>query len=427
RHLATTHNTRHLLLTSRQGTAAPGATQLADELRDLGANVTIAACDTADRTALTHLLDGIPAEHPLTAVIHCAGTLDDSTVPALTPDQLDAVLRPKVDAAWNLHQLTRHLNLSAFVLFSSVAGVIGNPGQGNYAAANTFLDALAHHRHAHGLPATSLAWGQWQQASGMTGELSEADLARLSRAGIRPMPTDEALALLDAATGAFTEALLVPARLDVKALRAREVEGALPPLLRDLVRATGPVRRTAATARDAAEGPSFAQRLASQSPAERRSSVLELVRTHVAAVLGHASPGAVGATSSFKEIGFDSLSAVELRNRLGAATGQRLPSTLVFDYPTSEALAGHLLEQLAPQGPQDSVSVLGEIDRLESALASVGADGQDDGTITTRLELLLAKWKEAQNSAARASVADRLQAATPDEVLDFIDNELGVS
>ncbi|WP_371557891.1 SDR family NAD(P)-dependent oxidoreductase [Streptomyces longwoodensis] len=427
RHLATTHNTRHLLLTSRQGTAAPGATQLADELRNLGAHVTIAACDTADRTALTHLLDGIPAEHPLTAVIHCAGTLDDSTVPALTPDQLDAVLRPKVDAAWNLHHLTRHLDLSAFVLFSSVAGVIGNPGQGNYAAANTFLDALAHHRHAHGLPATSLAWGQWQQASGMTGELSEADLARLSRAGIRPMPTDEALALLDAATGTFTEALLVPARLDLKALRAREVEGALPPLLRDLVRATGPVRRTAATARDAAEGPSFAQRLASQSPAERRSSVLELVRTHVAAVLGHASPGAVGATSSFKEIGFDSLSAVELRNRLGAATGQRLPSTLVFDYPTSEALAGHLLEQLAPQGPQDSVSVLGEIDRLESALASVGTDGQDDGTITTRLELLLAKWKEAQNSAARASVADRLQAATPDEVLDFIDNELGVS
>ncbi|MFI2208051.1 beta-ketoacyl reductase, partial [Streptomyces sp. NPDC020192] len=339
--------------------------------------------------------------------------------------QLDTVLRPKVDAALHLHELTRHLDLSAFALFSSVAGVLGNPGQANYAAANTFLDALAHRRHAQHLPATSLAWGQWEQASGMTGELSEADLARLSRAGIRPMPTETALALFDAGTG--SEALVVPAHLDVKVLRAREAEGALPAVLRELVRSAGPARRTAATARDAAEGPSFAERLSALNESEQGAVVLELVRSHVAAVLGYASSGSVDPVSSFKEIGFDSLSAVELRNRLGAATGQRLPSTLIFDYPTSEALAGHLVETLAPAGSSHHVSLLGEIDRLESVLATAGADGQDGATITTRLELLLAKWKETQSSAAHTSVADRLQAATPDEVLDFIDNELGVS
>ncbi|WP_443053083.1 SDR family NAD(P)-dependent oxidoreductase [Streptomyces sp. FXJ1.172] len=423
-HLAT-QGTRHLLLTSRQGMQAGGAAELADELRGLGADITIATCDTADRAALARLLDQIPADRPLTAVIHCAGVLDDGLLTTLTAERLDAVLRPKVDAALHLHDLTRHLGLSAFVLFSSVAGVVGNPGQANYAAANTFLDALAHHRRAQGLPATSLAWGQWEQASGMTGELSQADLARLSRAGIRPMPTEQALALLDAGTGA--EALLVPARLDLKALREREAEGALPAVLRDLVRPAGPARRTAATIGAAAEGPSFTERLRGLNEAEQRAAVLELVRSHVAAVLGHASPASVDPLSSFKEIGFDSLSAVELRNRLGAAAGHRLPSTLIFDFPTSQALAGHLLETLAPAGSPHPVSLLGEIDRLESALATAVAGGQDGGTITSRLELLLAKWKETQNSAAQTSVTDRLQAATPDEVLDFIDNELGVS
>ncbi|WP_442759728.1 SDR family NAD(P)-dependent oxidoreductase [Streptomyces longwoodensis] len=342
RHLATTHNTRHLLLTSRQGTAAPGATQLADELRNLGAHVTIAACDTADRTALTHLLDGIPAEHPLTAVIHCAGTLDDALLTTLGQDQLDHVLRPKVDAAWHLHDLTRHLDLSAFVLFSSAAGILGGPGQANYAAANAFLDALAHHRHAHGLPATSLAWGQWQQASGMTGGLAAEDLARMSRTGLVPMSTDQGLSLFDTARMA-DEPLLIPLALDTGALRRQSSRtGLLPPLLRQLV--GGVARRTAQSAGRGQQS-ALARTLAGRSTTEQKAILLDLVRTHIATVLGHTTPDTINPDQPFKDLGFDSLTSVELRNRLTTATGLKLPATLTFDHPTPHALTHHLHQQ----------------------------------------------------------------------------------
>ncbi|MEU3552555.1 SDR family NAD(P)-dependent oxidoreductase, partial [Streptomyces longwoodensis] len=342
RHLATTHNTRHLLLTSRQGTAAPGATQLADELRNLGADVTIAACDTADRTALTHLLDSIPAEHPLTAVIHCAGTLDDALLTTLGQDQLDHVLRPKVDAAWHLHDLTRHLDLSAFVLFSSAAGILGGPGQANYAAANAFLDALAHHRHAHGLPATSLAWGQWQQASGMTGGLAAEDLARMSRTGLVPMSTDQGLSLFDTARMA-DEPLLIPLALDTGALRRQSSRtGLLPPLLGQLV--GGVARRTAQSAGRGQQS-ALARTLAGRSTNEQKAILLDLVRTHIATVLGHTTPDTINPDQPFKDLGFDSLTSVELRNRLTTATGLKLPATLTFDHPTPHALTHHLHQQ----------------------------------------------------------------------------------
>ncbi|MEV7020347.1 SDR family NAD(P)-dependent oxidoreductase, partial [Streptomyces sp. NPDC093991] len=345
RRLVTRHGARRLLLTSRQGPDAPEAESLRAELTGLGAEVTLVACDTADRDALAGLLADIPAEHPLTAVFHAAGVLADATLPSLDETHVQTVLRPKVDAAWNLHDLTRHLDLTAFVLFSSVMATLGGPGQANYAAANAYLDALAQQRRADGLPALSLGWGPWAQASGMTGHLGRADLARMHRAGLRPLPTEEALLLLDAVL-AGQDAHVVPVKIDA----------ARPPatgMLRTL--APAPSRRTAA-----ANSPSTAEssdgdlraRLDALSGTERATRLLDLVRGHTAVVLGHTSPAHVDTDQSFQDAGFDSLTSVELRNRLAAATGLRLPVTLLFDHPTPAAVAGLLHELLFPaDGP----------------------------------------------------------------------------
>ncbi|WP_386389604.1 SDR family NAD(P)-dependent oxidoreductase [Streptomyces palmae] len=338
RHLVTRHGVRRLLLTSRRGPAADGAAELETELTRLGAEVTIAACDAADRRALAELLGTVPPQHPLTAVVHAAGAIDDAALQALTPEQLDRVMRPKVDAAWNLHELTRHQDLDEFVLFSSMAGTFGGAGQANYAAANAFLDALAHHRRARGLAATSLAWGLWEQASGMTGHLGRSELGRMTRSGVSALPSERALSLFDTAR-ALNRATAVPARLDLTALRDRQP---LPPLLRDLVHARS--RRVAADA--AGDTTTLTQRLARLPEAERRQTLLALVRKETAAVLGHPTPEAIGPQRPFKALGFDSLTSVELRNRMNQATGLRLPATLVFDYPTPQALADHLRGEL---------------------------------------------------------------------------------
>ncbi|MEV7190112.1 type I polyketide synthase, partial [Kitasatospora sp. NPDC093102] len=343
RHLVTEHGVRHLLLVSRRGPAADGATGLEAELTALGADTTIAACDVADRDALTALLATIPAEHPLTAVVHAAGALDDGTFDSLTPERLATVLRAKADAAWHLHELTRDRDLSAFVLFSSVVGTIGYTGQGNYAAANAYLDGLAAHRRAHGLPATSLAWGLWEEASGMTGHLGGADIARMARAGVAPLPSEEGLALFDAAL-AREEATLVPARLDLVGLRSRAVPDGVPPVFRGLVRA--PVRRAAQAMDDKPGDSPWAQRFIGLPAEERDRALLDFARRQVATVLGHGEADGVAANQSFKALGFDSLMAVELRNRLNSATGLRLPATLIFDHPTPTALADHLRRQL---------------------------------------------------------------------------------
>ncbi|WP_211256711.1 SDR family NAD(P)-dependent oxidoreductase, partial [Actinoalloteichus caeruleus] len=344
RHLVTEHHVPSLLLAGRRGADAPGMAELADELRATGAQVTLAACDVADRDALAELLAGIPAEQPLTGVVHAAGLLDDGVVTALTPDRLDAVLRPKVDAAWHLHELTAHLDLSLFVLFSSVAGVFGAPGQANYAAANAVLDGLAELRGARGLVATSAAWGPWSAGGGMMGELADGDSGRVARSGIVPLTRDRGLALLDAAVLGPHPAV-VPVGLDVPALRGRASSGGLQPVLHELARVDS--RRRAETSDDSA----LARRLTGLPPAERDRAVLDLVRGHVAAVLGHPSPEAIDVTRPFSELGFDSLTAVELRNRLGAATGARLPATLVFDHPTPAVLAGFVLAELLGAAP----------------------------------------------------------------------------
>ncbi|WP_208720383.1 type I polyketide synthase [Streptomyces malaysiensis] len=364
RHLVGEHGVRHLLLVSRRGPAADGMGELRSELAELGATVTVAACDAADRKALAGLLGAIPDAHPLTAVIHAAGVLDDGVVDALDPERLDRVLRPKVDAAWNLHELTADRDLAAFVLYSSVVATIGNAGQANYAAANAFLDSLAQHRAARGLAAQSLAWGLWEQRSGMSGHLADADVRRMARSGIRPLPSAEGMELFDAARAAG-DATLVPVRLDLAELRGRAASGtpgqdAVPAYLRGLVRM--PVRRVVRAggggggAAEADEN-SFGRRLAALAAADRNPFLLDLVREHAAAVLGLAAPDDIEATRAFREVGFDSLTAVELRNRLGATTGLRLPTTLLFDYPTPAVLVDHLRREALSERPEATAVV----------------------------------------------------------------------
>ncbi|MFD3917111.1 type I polyketide synthase, partial [Streptomyces sp. NPDC058603] len=339
RHLVAERGVRNLLLVSRRGAAAEGAEELRAELVAQGAEVAFAACDVADREAVAGLL----AEHPVSAVVHTAGVLDDATIGSLTAERIDGVFRPKVDAAWHLHELTRDLDLSAFVLFSSAAGTLGGPGQGNYAAANTFLDALAHHRRATGLPATSLAWGLWADADGMAGGLDEADVRRMARGGVIPLGSAEGLALFDAA-GSTGRAALVPVPLDLAVLQRQARSAPVPHLLRGLVRGT--TRRTAESG-SAATGSALARSLAGMTAGEREKALLDLVLGHVAVVLGHGSAQAVAPDRAFKELGFDSLTAVEFRNRLNAATELRLSATLVFDYPTPAALVAHLGAEFA--------------------------------------------------------------------------------
>ncbi|MFE2379692.1 SDR family NAD(P)-dependent oxidoreductase, partial [Streptomyces sp. NPDC059398] len=349
RHLAVTGRAERLVLTSRSGPAAADVAALAAGLAEAGASVDVVACDAADRGELATVLAGVPAEVPLRTVVHTAGVLDDGTVASLTPERIAGVMRPKADGAWNLHELTRGLDLDHFVLFSSSAAAFGVPGQGNYVAANAFLDALAAERRASGLPGLSLGWGLWADASGLTGQLSDSGRDRLTRSGAVALSADEGLALLDLSL-TRDEALLVASRLDLSGLRAQAARSAeVPPLWRTLVTA-GTGRRSAAGADGAGADP-LQQQLAALPAAERDELLLNLVRAHVAAVLGHASGESIESGRPFTDLGFDSLTAVQLRNRLSSATGLRLPATLVFDYPNPAALAGHLRTRLG-EGPE---------------------------------------------------------------------------
>jgi acyl transferase domain-containing protein/D-arabinose 1-dehydrogenase-like Zn-dependent alcohol dehydrogenase/acyl carrier protein len=342
RHFVHGRGLRHLILASRTGPNSDQARKTETELADVGATVTTVSCDTADPRELAQLLATVPAEHPLTAVIHCAGVLDDALVADLTPEKLQRVLRPKAAAAWNLHRLTQHLDLAEFTLFSSLAGTLGNPGQGNYAAANAFLDALAQFRVARGLPALSIAWGLWSAASTMAGQ---ADSRLLARRGVAPLSDEQGKDLFDAAS-AHGLPSVIAARLDLVALRGQPVA----PLLRGLVDV--PIRPPATIG---SRGTSFSERLASLGQDERRSVVLDRVRGLAASVLGHSVPGDILPDLAFKDQSFDSLTSVEFRNRLNQATGLRLPTTLAFDHPTPVAVTEHLLRQIVGTPPGETV------------------------------------------------------------------------
>ncbi|OKI15340.1 hypothetical protein A6A07_41040 [Streptomyces sp. CB03911] len=420
RHLVTRHGSRHLLLTSRRGEHAPGAHALAEELTTLGANVTIAACDAADRTTLAALLDTLPTQHPLTTVIHAAGTLDDATITNLTPQQLDHVLQPKIDAALNLHHLTHHHNLSAFILFSGAASTFGSAGQAHYAAANVFLDALAAHRTAHNLPATSLGWGFWAERSEMTGHLDEIAMRRIARIGLAEMTSTEGLALFDAAVRADLPFVL-PARLDPASLNEQARAGTLPAILRGLVRR--PTRRVSPADGVQATGSStLADRLAVMPEAERADLLLELVRSQVAGVLGHESATAVKPQQAFKELGFDSLAAVELRNRLMRATSLRLSATLAFDYPTPIALSRYLESELLSGEETLTDRLLSDLDGLESALSTLAPDEEARGRVLRRVQRILLKFDDGKASSDGIATVDQFDSASDDELFDFLDN-----
>ncbi|MEU6229194.1 SDR family NAD(P)-dependent oxidoreductase [Streptomyces sp. NPDC047042] len=414
RHLVERHGARHLLLLSRRGDRAPGATRLTAELTAAGAHVTFAACDAADRDSLARVLAAVPAEHPLKAVVHTAGVVDDGVLSALTPERLETVLRPKSEAAWNLHELTSGHDLDAFVLYSSLAGLLGTAGQANYAAANTFLDALAHHRRAQGLPARSIAWGLWRETSTGTSHLDDNDLQRLARTGLLPLTTEDGIALFDA-VGDTEEPVVAAAHIDTTALRHSGAEAH--PLLRGLMR---PARRSARSGDvGPGAGPSLAERLAGLPSPDRERVLQDLVRIHVAEVLGHRSDG-VETGRSFQDLGFDSLTAVELRNRLTTATGLRLPATLVFDHPSPAALAAHLhtrfADELSPAGP-----VIAELERLRTMIPPVAADLRAQQEITTRLRDLLALLGEASRAAGPG---DDLESASDEDLFALVD-ELG--
>ncbi|MEV3966125.1 SDR family NAD(P)-dependent oxidoreductase [Nocardia sp. NPDC050193] len=423
RHLVTEHDVRDLLLVSRGGENAPGATELVADLVVLGARPRIAACDVSDRGAVRALLATIPAERPLTAVIHAAGTLDDATVTTLTAERIDHVLAPKADAAWILHEATREAGLSAFVLFSSIAGVLGSAGQGNYAAANSFLDALAIRRRAEGLPAVALDWGLWERMDngGMAGTLDDTDFTRLARAGVHPLGRAEGLRLFDtvAGPGADPQAppVLVPLRFDAQALRRAGQGDTVPTALRGFVRSS---------VREAERRPRVFT--LDQVPAEKREqAVVDLVLDQAAAVLGHPSAVDIRPEQGFDELGFDSLGGVDFRNRLSKATGLQLPSTLVFDYPTLADMAGYLHEQLAAAvaaaPPVDTADA--DIALLTELVDRVLATAADDETTVTALLGIGDRLRSHLGGRWPADEYDDLAAHSSDELLDLIDEEFG--
>ncbi|MFE2870435.1 SDR family NAD(P)-dependent oxidoreductase [Embleya sp. NPDC059259] len=378
RHLVHRHGIRHLVLLSRRGADAPGARELVAELGESGGQVTVAECDAADRDALAAVLAAVPAAHPLTAVVHAAAVLDDAVLDALTPQRVAAVFRPKVDAALHLDELTRAAPLAAFVLFSSAAGVLGTAGQANYAAASTFLDALAARRRAEGLPGTSLAWGMWAELSELTRRIEPTGRDRMVDAGFGTLSSADGLAILDAAIRTDT-ALFVPLPTDLGALSRQLAGNPPPPLYRGLLRT--PVRRAVGATRS--EDPQLAARLAGEPPAERTRILLDIVRGQAAAVLGHPTGDAVAPGRPFRELGFDSLSSVDLRNRIAAATGLRLPVGLIYDHPTPTALAQHLRTRLTGDPAEPVGSTAPIADRRAEP------DGEDDPVVVVGMSCRL--------------------------------------
>ncbi|RJO70333.1 SDR family NAD(P)-dependent oxidoreductase, partial [Nocardia panacis] len=432
RHLAVEHGVRHLVLVSRRGGDAEGAQGLRAQLGECGAQVRVVACDIAQRDRLAELLASIPVEHPLSAVFHVAGVLEDGAVESLEHDQVEKVLRPKLDAAWYLHELTASLGLVEFTMFSSAAPLLGGPGQGNYAVANAFLDSLAEYRVAGGLPATSLAWGLWAHAGtgGMHERLSAVDRAHTeaqirNRLGLAPIPAGRGLELFDLGRG-HSDAVLVPMLVDVGAWQAQARAGVLPAAVRGLVPAAvrAPGRRSG----------SLVRRLAGVPETEWDALLLTEVRTHVAAVLSHDSVQDIESGRAFKELGFDSLGAVDLRNRLSRATGLTLPATLVFDHPTPAAVAAYLKTQIPPVGGDRAARsgggekpLIEGLDTIESMLATLTTTHRVEGHFKERLRSLGLKL-----DALLAGIEDwddhdpdqDLAAASDDELFAALNNEL---
>ncbi|WP_063001288.1 type I polyketide synthase [Nocardia mikamii] len=407
RHLVRTHGVRHLLLLSRRGAATAGAAELVAELTDLGARVRVATCDAADRDQVAAVLDSVDREHPLTGVIHSAGLLDDATIESLTPERIDRVLAPKVDGAIHLHELTRDRELAAFVVFSSAAALLGSPGQANYTAANAFLDALAHSRRTTGLPGLSVAWGLWDQDTGMTGAMDRAALARLERMGLRMLGVEDGMRMFDAAL-AGDDTVSAAVLFDKQALTTQARSGLLPEVLSGLV----PARSRRTTSGGGAEG-KLAEVLAATAPRDRYPVILDYVREQAAAVLGYRSAAAIDAETPFSDLGFDSLGGVELRNRLSAAAGMRLPSTLVFNYPTAAAIANVICSQWTDNSTAAAID--DQIAALRALLASMPSS-DDKALLAERVSAAMAE-AVTEEAVTEEAVAEPDSPTRPDDLV----------
>ena len=422
-HLAGSGRAGSVVLMSRSGPEAAGAAGLAAGVAARGAGVRVVACDAADREALAGV---VAAAGPVSMVVHAAGVVDDGVIGSLTPGRVAAVMRAKADAAWHLHELTRDADLEGFVLFSSAAAAFGGSGQGNYAAGNAFLDGLAYSRQAAGLPAVSLAWGLWEGASGVSGHLGQADRARIARSGMGALTPDEGLALLDAAL-AVGHPVMIPMHLE----STRADPGQMPTLLRGLIRPR--TRRVAGTAPAESASAALKERLAGASEAGQEAIVLDLAMAHVAAVLGYGSPDLIETERDFHELGFDSLTAIELRNRLNEVTGLRLSATLAFDYPTPAVLAGYLRQEImrdvtrvarrAPEQAPAGTRALEEISRLERLIPGMAVGGEARVSLALRIRALLTALEDDHGPAGD----DDLETATMENIFELLDQEFGES
>ncbi|WP_373140913.1 type I polyketide synthase [Mycobacterium marinum] len=422
RHLVDAHGLRHIVLASRRGDRAAGVDQVVAELQRYGAQVQVVSCDVADRGAVEQLVSQLALHSPpLTGVVHAAGVLDDAVISSLTPDRVDTVLAPKVQAAWNLHEATAHLDLSAFVMFSSIAGVVGTAGQANYAAGNAFLDGLAAHRHACGLQALALAWGLWEQPGGMTGHLTGRDVTRLSRGGVAAMGTAQALQFFDAALE-LGRASVVAARLDTVVLADPDRANGLSVLFEGLASRAG--RRTVDNHGPADAGTQLAQRLGALGPDRQHELLLETVRAQAAVVLGR-STADVGPDAAFQALGFDSLTAVELRNRLKTVTGQALSPSLIFEYPTPIAVAAHLHSRIPGSDHPESgdVTLAGpeaDDEAIWSALRTIPLGVLRSEGLLSKLLVLAGQTADPQTGRADATAVPRPEDLT--DLEDFIDS-----
>ncbi len=419
RHLLAEHGVAHVMLASQPERERQDMGELESELRAFGPRITLLVCDLGDRDAVQALLDGAPAEHPLRGIVHTTGASEEATARASNSVQSDSVLAGKIGAALHLHELSRHLDLSAFVLFSSVVGTLGKAGAGDHAAASAFTEALAAHRRMRGLPAISIAWGLWAHVGDARPDPRELDGPSMSSSSVGELSSEEGLWLFDRLCRADV-AQAIAARLDMRALRVLIEADMLPAILRGLAPTPAPRRSS-----DGRASGSLIRRLSELADSERAPATLEAVRVEVANVLGQSSPAAVDPHRTFNELGFDSLKAIELRNELSAATGLALPQTLVFNYPTSAALTEYLLERLSEQMTASATPVHGELERLEAAIASSAMDGGEQTAVQARLQALIAQIGSARDSERQMMPATEIESATAEEMIDLIDRQLG--
>jgi NADPH:quinone reductase-like Zn-dependent oxidoreductase/acyl carrier protein len=410
RHLVAGHGVRHLLLTSRRGLETPGASELVTELQKLGAQtVDVVSCDVSDRDAVRAIVSGIPTDRPLTGVFHLAATLDDGVVPQLTEERLERVLKPKLDGACHLHELTADLDLAAFVLFSSVAA-LGSPGQANYAAANAFLNALAAERRHRGLAGQSLMWGLWeQQGAGMTAHLGRAELLRMRRQGVQALSLELGLDLLDKAQS-LPEAAMVPIRLDIGAMQRQSGED-VPALYRGLLRSS--LKRASASAGNTNALRSRLAAMASEE--ERLQALVELAQEEIASVMALPGASSVPADVQLKELGLDSLMSVELRNRLSGQVGTKLPTTLAFDYPTARAMARLLLEKLEFENVKPSSQVWGD-EQIRSKLRVISIQALRESGL---LDRIMVQPNDTSRRASDEELSAHIDSAETASLLDI--------